>query len=197
MPWSHTEGKTFLCNEYDAFKPETVVEIGPGAGMYGNWMRQNHRGHWTGIEAWEPYVAQFDLKSKYDVIRVEDAREADLPEADLYICGDVLEHMTRNEAVALIERIKRVAKHLFVSIPIIEYHQGAIEGNPFEEHQYHWGFEEMKETLDGGLGGVTTWQGNVIGAYHWNSDAVMKPAPAKAAPKKRAPAKKAAPKKAA
>lgn len=188
MPWSHTEGKTWLCEQHDEFKPKTVVDIGPGAGMYGNWMRQNHRGHWTGIEVWEPYVSQFDLRSKYDVIRIEDAREAELPEADLYIAGDVLEHMDKDEAVALIERMKAKTKHLFISIPIIEYHQGAIEGNPYEEHKYHWGFEEMRDLLGDG---VETWRGEVIGAYHWTKPA-EKPmkAPAKKAATRKTPAKK-------
>lgn len=182
MPWSHTEGKSWLCERYDALKPKTVVEIGPGAGLYGKWMRQNHRANWAAIEAWEPYVSQFNLSKLYDTVVVGDAREVELPKADLYVCGDVLEHMSRDEAVALIEKIKGLTTDLFVSIPIIEYHQGAIEGNPFEVHHYHWGFEEMEETLGDG---VATWKGDIIGAYHWTKPAPKKTA-RKAAPKKAA-----------
>lgn len=196
MPWSHTEGKKWLESEYLRLKPETVVDVGPGAGMYANWFRVMHRAHWTGIEVWEPYASEFDLNSKYDELIVGDVREVELPEADLYIAGDVLEHMTKDEAVALIEKLKTKCKHLFVSIPIIEYHQGAIHGNPYEEHKYHWDFEEMRDVLLGdGKASVWTWEGEVIGAFHWV--APEKPAqPAKKAPAKKTTARKTAPKKA-
>lgn len=190
MPWSHTEGKKWLNDEYCQLKPETVVDIGPGAAMYPNWFRPMHKAHWTGVEVWEPYVDAYGLREKYDALILGDAREVDLPAADLYIAGDVLEHMSKDDAVALIERMKAVCKHLFVSVPIIEYHQGALEGNPYEEHKYHWGFEEMRDLLDGGLGGVTTWRGEVIGAFHWNSEAVMKPAPVKKTAARKTTAKK-------
>lgn len=196
MPWSHTEGKMWLDGEYRRLKPETVVDVGPGAGMYANWFRPMHHAHWTGIEVWGPYINKYRLHEKYDVVVNADVREIELPEADLYIAGDVLEHMTKDEAVVLIERMKAKCKHLFVSVPIIEYHQGAIEGNPYEEHKHHWGFDEMAEVLlDGDPEGLQTWKGEVIGAYHWVRH--EKPAgPTKKAPAKKT-ARKAAPKKAA
>ncbi len=187
MPWSHTEGKKWLCDEYCRMKPETVVDIGPGAGMYANWFRPMHQAHWTGVEVWEPYVSAYALNDKYDELILGDAREVELPEADLYIAGDVLEHMSKDDALALIEKMKAKAKHLFVSVPIIEYHQGALEGNPYEEHVYHWGFDEMTDVIRGdGVAG--NWKGEVIGAYHWIAPEkpVAKPAPKKTAARKAA-----------
>lgn len=189
MPWSHTEGKKWLNDEYCRLKPATVVDIGPGAGMYANWFQPMHMAHWTGIEVWEPYIEAYNLHHRYHVLILGDAREVELPEADLYIAGDVLEHMSKDDALALIERMKGKAKHLFVSVPIIEYHQGALEGNPFEVHQYHWGFEEMRDVLLGdGKASVWTWQGEVIGAFHWVKPEA--PAPVKKTTARKTAAKK-------
>lgn len=194
MPWSHTEGKKWLETEYLRLKPETVVDIGPGAGMYANWFRVMHKAHWTAVEVWEPYVSEFDLDKKYDELILGDAREVELPEADLYILGDVLEHMSKDEALALIEKVKAKAKHVFVSIPIIEYHQGAIYGNPYEEHVYHWDADEMYEALKPGNDGLLSQRYEVIGVYHWIR--AEKPAePAKKPAAKKTTARKTTPKK--
>lgn len=193
MPWSHTEGKKWLCDEYVRLKPATVVDIGPGAGMYANWFRPMHQAHWTGVEVWEPYVSAYALREKYDELIIGDAREIELPAADLYIAGDVLEHMSKDDALALIEKMKAKAKHLFVSVPIIEYHQGALEGNPYEEHQYHWDADEMYDVLKPGNNGLYSQRYDTIGVYHWvaGEKPVAKPAA------KKTTARKAAPKKAA
>lgn len=163
MPVSHHEGKAWLEAHYSIIRPARVVDVGAGEGIYSMRMRPIHRAYWTAVEAWEPYVERFALTSKYDEILVGDIRDIELPPADLYIAGDVLEHMSREDALLVIRRMQAAAPHVFVSVPIIEIHQGAVGGNPYEAHEHHWTFAEMHEAL----GYCLAAEGEVIGAFHW------------------------------
>lgn len=54
-----------------------------------------------------------------------------LPEADVAILGDVAEHLSADEAQRLWQRAGATArKAVYLSIPIVHYPQGEIEGNP-------------------------------------------------------------------
>jgi hypothetical protein len=50
-----------------------------------------------------------------------------MPTADVVVLGDVLEHLTYLDAVALRGRTRAAA---YLSLPIVAYPQGAVEGNP-------------------------------------------------------------------
>jgi predicted TPR repeat methyltransferase len=164
MPGSSDEGKDWLLAHYLDIAPATVVDIGPGLGTYATRFRPHHQAHWTGIEIYEPYVDWYDLRGKYDEVIVADARTVDLPSADLLVAGDVLEHMPAADAIALIDRMKAAAKHLFVSVPIVVYEQGEWGGNVHETHHYHWRHDEMIEVL----APAESWAGELLGAYRWD-----------------------------
>lgn len=164
MPGSSEEGKPWMLAHYLDMAPATVVDIGPGVGTYANLMRPEHHAHWTGMEIFAPYIERYDLASKYDEIVVGDAREVDLPTADLYIAGDVVEHLTRPDGAALIERMKAAAKHLLVSVPIVRYEQGEWGGNIHEAHLHHWTDDEMIDVLQP----VERFKGELLGCYRWD-----------------------------
>lgn len=147
MPRSNGEGVRFLTPFYDRVNPSTVVDIGPGAGTYSEAFRHLNGARWTAIEIWEPYISTYHLSTKYDTVVSADVRECELPEADLYIAGDVLEHMPREDAEAVVRRIAKVAHWLMVSVPIVHYEQGEIDGNIHETHHHHWTTSEMSEFL--------------------------------------------------
>lgn len=167
MPYSDGQGKDVALGWYTAIRPATVVDIGAGAGAYARLMRPAHAGHWTAVEAWEPYAGRFDLVDHYNEIRIADARDLgpDAFAADLVIAGDVLEHMTHDEARQLLARIRAAAGNLIVSVPILHLDQDAVYGNPFERHIDHWTFEQMLAELGDGV--TETWHGNVLAYYWW------------------------------
>jgi predicted TPR repeat methyltransferase len=164
MPGSADEGKDWLLTQYLDIRPATVVDIGPGLGTYSMKFRSSHQAHWTGIEIYEPYVDWYDLRNKYDEIVIGDARAVGLPSADLYIAGDVIEHMPVDDAKVLIDKMKQAAKHLLISVPIIVYEQGEWGGNVHETHHYHWGHDEMIDVLQP----IKSWAGEMLGAYRWD-----------------------------
>jgi hypothetical protein len=168
MPHSHPYGKDWAADIYAVVHPEAVIDIGPGAGMWSDALRPRHRSHWTGVEIWEPYVESYNLREKYDDIVIGDVRDYDYDRgADritLVILGDVLEHMTQDEAVGVLQKFATTRTHILVSVPIVHYEQGALEGNPHETHLWHptheWAMDTMKPDA--------YVKGDVVGAY-WSA----------------------------
>jgi len=175
MPFSDQQGKDVALAWYREIAPKTVVDVGAGSGTYAWLMRRDlHDDHWTAVEAWEPYVADYGLEDRYDSVIAYDARHLDAGylRADLVIFGDVLEHMTRAEAQALLTKAQSVAANIIVSIPVLHLDQEAVNGNPFERHVDHWGYEDMREQLMPGV--VKTWCGDVLGYFWWSAEAARK-----------------------
>lgn len=182
MPTSDAEGKDWSLERFKRHLPKTVCDVGPGEGTYAKLFRPVHEGvWWTGIEAHAPYVKRFRLKSTktrkmYDEVHVMDVREAPahLFHRDLVVAGDVLEHLPREDAVALLQRIVEGpedasgAHHILVSVPIVDSPQGEVDGNPHEAHLHQWDADDM-DTVMAGLGGnVESMRGETLGCWWWN-----------------------------
>ena len=96
-----------------------------------------------------------------------DLRDTSLPRADLYIFGDVLEHMPAPDAVRTWDRARAAASWLVINLPVRRYEQGALHGNPHETHVHHWDVPSVLESF----GGITAshsgfpGEGSVVGAF--------------------------------
>jgi predicted TPR repeat methyltransferase len=131
-----------------------VIDIGAGSGTYVKLIKQEfdlcHNTEWTAVEAWKDYISKFDLENMYDHVINQDVRTLDwnsLGHFSVAIAGDVLEHMTKDEAVALVNKILDHADTLIVSIPIVYMPQDELEGNPYEVHvKPDWSHDEVIET---------------------------------------------------
>lgn len=170
MPYSDAEGKDTALAWYEEIQPRTVIDVGAGCGTYALAVRAHSscKGRWTAVEAWEPYLDHYELRGLYDGVTVADARRLTAPffRTDLVIAGDVLEHMTRAEAVRLLGKIRTHAAHLIVSVPVLHLDQGAVHGNPYERHVDHWTADQMRAELSrsGTIHGERV--GEVL-AYFW------------------------------
>lgn len=172
MPASAKEGKqeTFAwVNKLDHdFK--RVLDLGVGKGTYSRLFRKQpsklRNCHWIGIEAWAPYIKQFNLFTRYHEIINQDIREADydnLKPIDIAFAGDVLEHVTKEEAVDVVDKVLKISPYMVISVPIIYYPQGPLEGNPYEVHvKDDWSHEEIMSTFPQIK---KAWTGNVVGCY--------------------------------
>ncbi|MET7956334.1 class I SAM-dependent methyltransferase [Streptomyces sp. NPDC005317] len=180
MPTSDAEGKHWSLARFKSHQPRTVLDIGPGEGTYARLFRPHQPDvsgvWWTGVEIHKPYVARYKLKSTktrrmYDEIHVEDIRDSEdhLLHRDLVIAGDVLEHMPREDAAALLQRAEATgAWHILVSLPIVESEQGEVDGNPHEAHVHQWAADDMDQVL-ASLGGRTeSMRGGTLGVWWWS-----------------------------
>jgi hypothetical protein len=148
MGYSNPENKLWAQQKIIELKPTTVLDVGAGQGTYLNLIRD---GLGAGVivnavEVWQPYIDEFNLLSRYDKLFPIDVREMTNFGYDLVILGDVLEHMSESDALILWERISKQAKYGMISIPIVHYHQDAINGNPYEVHvEEDWTVERVLE----------------------------------------------------
>lgn len=164
---SSVEGKEWIKERVTALAdsaPVSVLDVGPGVGTYAKLLAGPQVSHLTGLEIFEPYVDTYRLQQYYDEIIIGDARQVDLPPADVVILGDVAEHMTEAEALDLWNRSAAAARRaVYLSIPIVHYPQGEIEGN---EHEHHvvddWNHDKVLAAFPG-IGNY--WLGTEVGVY--------------------------------
>lgn len=154
MPTSAYAGKRWFNGIYLTLcqygNVKKVLDLGVGQGNYARALRKPGQ-EWTGVEIWAPYVERFKLNEIYDRVVIADLRYLDyslLKPVDLAICGDVLEHMPKDAALAVVNRLLDTARFLMISIPVVHYPQGEVEGNPFEKHvKDDWSHEEVLQAL--------------------------------------------------
>ena len=167
MPRSDPEGRDWAVERIAATTAPLIIDIGCGEGTYSDLARGwREDALWVGIDIWEPYVEQFDLWRKYDIVAVKDCRELILPTVPfVLLAGDVLEHMPRFDATDFLQHAKTNAEAIMVSVPIVDYPQHDHD-NPYEAHVDQWTFGDMCDVLKPG-GVLHAWRGNVLGRYWW------------------------------
>ena len=113
----------------------SILDIGVGSGTYYHYLNDISC-KWEGIEIWEPYIAKYNLENFYDKIYNVDAKNFDWSNKsyDLVIAGDVLEHMSKKDSIELINKALSHSKYCIISIPVVWYPQGALDGNHYETH---------------------------------------------------------------
>jgi hypothetical protein len=167
VPQSSAEGKDWISARVRAAgaqRPVEVLDIGPGVGTYAKLLAGPQVVRLTGIEIFEPYVHTYRLREYYDEVIVGDARTTSFPDTDVVILGDVAEHMTEPEALALWDKAANAARlAVYLSIPIVHYPQGHIEGNCHEEHVVDdWNHDRVLAAFTG-IG--EWWTGTEVGVY--------------------------------
>lgn len=176
MPTSSESGKQWIEHQLKHIAKrcnvKKILDIGAGEGTYWNKYRSLFSANWTAIEVWKDYIDKFELESKYDIVINQDARLIEYhtdTKYDIVFAGDVLEHMTKEEAMSLVDKLLENGKCVIVSIPIIHMPQGEWEGNPYEEHiKDDWSDQEFRETF-----GVHIFKASVnneIGTYILTKD---------------------------
>lgn len=164
MPYSADEGKYWTREHVERLAPKSILDIGPGAGTYAMLLRQVECiERFSCIEIYEPYVDRFRLHNWYDEVIVGDAMELDWQPADVVILGDVLEHVSYDNALVMWDKARKAAnKAVILSLPIIEYPQGCWEGNEHEAHLHTWDHDLVLSSLEGI---DHSWTGVELGVY--------------------------------
>lgn len=164
MPRSIDEGKAWMREQIVALQPGSILDVGPGWGTYARLLRP-HLPDCTflGVEIYPPYVQRYSLLDWYDEVIIGDIRQVDAPLVDVVILGDVLEHMSFDDAVTVWTQARHTARRaVFLSLPVVDYPQGAWEGNEHEAHLHIWSHDLVMSTLPGIVDHATYTQ---IGVY--------------------------------
>jgi len=163
MPFSSASGKDFIKWVVGRVPHGKMLDVGCGSGTYAKMFTSD----WTGVEIWRPYVEKYDLAKLYNTLVIDDVRTYEPSEHyDVAIAGDVLEHMTPEEAQTVVSRLKTHADTLIVSIPIGHYPQDEYEGNPYEKHvKDDWTDADVRMLFGEPTKAIID---NEIGVYVWS-----------------------------
>lgn len=164
MAFSAQEGKGFFQDWITHFaKPmqfKRFLDIGCGAGWYGQTIRMMCGGttQIDAVEVFPEYIERHKLDCFYNRIIVGDIRKlcGSLNDYDLIIMGDILEHLTHDEAIEVVKAIQPKCRFLWCAIPINmgrPWSTGYIqpdcdfEENPYNKHLYDWTGQEVQEVF--------------------------------------------------
>lgn len=127
---SYTYGKDEVCAWIrENFTPDaTVLDVGACDGL---WRRLLPEYTMDAVEAYAPNMARL---TGYRAAIQADIMDYRFKWYDLIIFGDVLEHLTVEDAQALLKYSFPRCRDMIVAVPFL-YPQGAIYGNPYEVHR--------------------------------------------------------------
>lgn len=179
MPSSIPDHIPDVLKRIQKLQPRRVLDVGIGFGKWGfllreyleTWHDRVHPDSWKteihGVEVWEPYTKLPWIETLYNKIFNEDirsfAKEADAS-YDVIICGDVIEHLPKTEAIDVLKRLLRLTrKTLVLSIPLGQewLNNQIVDQNPYEKHRSAWSRVDIED-----LGRVTQAIQFSVGTKH-------------------------------
>jgi ubiquinone/menaquinone biosynthesis C-methylase UbiE len=112
-----------------------ILDVGFGCAIYARLLRKNGYKNIDGVDVYEQGIKELKLERYYRRIFIDDILDFSFTYYDLIILGDVLEHLSLEDAQALLGGWIRKNKmnHLLVSIPF-QLKQSSTHENPHEEH---------------------------------------------------------------
>lgn len=123
----------------------SIVDVGAGYGKYGGLIREyvfpeSNRVHLTALEVHDGYVTK-ERYCQYDDVLIIDARSEsiDWQAWDLVLMVDVIEHLEKDEALELLDRIPG---YVIVGTPV-EFFQNPSGLPDSEKHRSHWKREDF------------------------------------------------------
>jgi len=133
MPGSNPDFKEQIREHFYAnfsnSKNMHILDVGAGVGTYAKLLAPDFK--MDGIEIFEPYIKNYNLKNLYNNIYLEDIKNFDVSKYDYIIMGDVLEHISYEDSLKLLAKMKD--KKYLVAVPYL-YPQGPCYGNIYETH---------------------------------------------------------------
>ena len=140
-PFFKKEVKEWIYNNFDS--DSKILDVGPGCGTYYNLLHDKYN-NIDGVEIYNQNIIDYDLKSKYSNIYNKNIVDFEYENYDLIIFGDIIEHLTVEDAQRVLNYAVNRCKNLIVAVPY-RYVQGANE-NKWERHiQDDLTVQNMKE----------------------------------------------------
>jgi len=155
MPSSHPEVIQHILPFIQKANPASVLDIGIGYGKWAflireyceAWKNRVHMNSWKvkidGVEVWAPYVNLPWIKCLYNDVynaKIENIIHS-LPNYEMIIAGDVLEHLAKEDSVKVVKHIfEKASKCVLISLPVGQAWMDnmIIDGNAYEKHQCCW-----------------------------------------------------------
>lgn len=153
MPLSDAGNFAPIMHEACRLRPNKVLELGIGFGLYGVGLRQYldigqgryNREDWkieiVGVEGFQAYKSP--LWACYNNVYIHDFSTREYKGYDLVLMVDSLEHLDKPCGEKLLDGLVHSNKNVIVSVPNGDFPQGAVNGNELERHRARWMYNDF------------------------------------------------------
>src|SRR3989344_7453428 len=137
-------------------KPETLLDLGAGAGKYGELAKKiNSSIKLTAVEIEKDYIKNFKLPSIYDEVWNISATDLINPKYydqifDVIMIGDIIEHLRKSDGIDLLNFLIYRSRWIAVQFPH-RYLQNSVEGYHSEAHISVWSAKDFDSFESAGL----------------------------------------------
>lgn len=125
------EVKEYLKSRFN--KDIKILDVGAGSGTYYELLK-DYFDNMEAVEVFKPNIEKYELEKKYKKVYNVDIKDFEYKYYDLVIFGDVIEHLSVEEAQKVLEYAKNRCKEMIVAVPYM-YEQGIEEDNVYEIHK--------------------------------------------------------------
>jgi len=126
---------------------EKILDVGAGQGLPMQLIKMRMKPKKVvAIDLFEPYIDEVLKKGIYDEYIKKDIRNISFKKDsfDVVIALQVLEHLKKDEALKLLDKLERIAKkQVIVATPIGEMYHPAVDNNPLQLHRSSFVPEEF------------------------------------------------------
>lgn len=129
-PFGKREIRKYLVENFDS--NSTILDVGCGQGTYYD-LLSDYFDNIEGVEIYEPNIINYNLREKYKNVYNENIADCRYNHFDIIIFGDVIEHLSVEDAQKVLEYALPRCKEMVVALPY-QYEQGEIDGNKYEIH---------------------------------------------------------------
>lgn len=113
----------------------TILDVGAGCGTYYNLLHDYFTEQsFDAVEVFEPNIEKYELKNKYKNVYDVDIKRFWYDFYNIIIFGDIIEHLTVNEAQKVLKYAYDRCDEMIVAVPY-EMEQGIAEDNVYEIHK--------------------------------------------------------------
>ena len=113
-------------------KEATILDVGAGEGTYWNYLN-DYFTDISAVEVFKPNIDNYKLEEKYKKVYNENIKNFRYGYYDIIIFGDVIEHLTVEDAQQVLEYANSRCKEMIVAVPYLNP-QGIEEDNIYEIH---------------------------------------------------------------
>ncbi len=117
---------------YDNFdKDSTILDVGAGRGTYYDLLEGKYK-KMDAVEIYQPNITDYELLKKYRSVSCRNIVDFEYDHYDLIIFGDVIEHLTVEDAQKVLKYAEGRCKNMLVAVPYKWVQDG--NENVYEKH---------------------------------------------------------------
>ncbi len=148
MPTSEHWQIPWVCEVIALEQPKTVLDVGAGYGKFGILVREYANPERVdAVDITEPRYPAYDHVYLGDAREIDTLLPADAPTYDLALFLDIIEHLEKSDAWALLDKLTRRAHRVLITTPF-GFRAQEIPGMPYETHRSGWYPWEFKRRFE-------------------------------------------------